>query len=227
MSNQRPAYRPSYYRSAPPAPPPAKPHKFGRFLAVVVVLAVVIGGSVHAFGTSSDNKTSHESKAETSAAVPVTAPAPSNTPPAVSVNACASNSLSQLILVSISKRHLWACDGATVVYNSPVVTGMDFLAADLTPPGTYHIYAKESNLNLTGCDSTGCWNDHVSYWMPFLDNQYGVYGLHDATWRPANAFGMIPPSSDEGSHGCVELPLATAAWLYGWANVGTTVTIQS
>lgn len=224
MSNQRPAYRPSYYRSAPPTPPPAKPHKFGRFLVIVAALAVVIGGSVHAFGASSD-KTSHEPRPETNVVQP--ALLPSGTASVTSINACANNSLSQLILVSISKRHLWACDGATVVYNSPVVTGMDYLAADLTPTGTYHIYAKENNLNLTGCDSTGCWNDHVSYWMPFFDNKYGVYGLHDATWRPANAFGMIPPSSDEGSHGCVELPLATAAWLYGWANVGTTVTIQS
>jgi lipoprotein-anchoring transpeptidase ErfK/SrfK len=146
-----------------------------------------------------------------------------STPP----NACANNTLPQLALVSISQRHLWACDGTTVEYDSPVVTGMEFLAADLTPVGTYHIYGKETNLYLKGCDSTGCWNDYVNYWMPWLDNQYGQYGFHDATWRPANAFGNISPDSSDASHGCVELPLATAKWLYNWAQIGTTVTIES
>jgi lipoprotein-anchoring transpeptidase ErfK/SrfK len=143
------------------------------------------------------------------------------------INACASNQLNQLILVSISKRRLWACNTNAVAYTSSVVTGMDFLAADLTPTGTYHIYSKETNQHLIGHDSTGSWDDFVYYWMPFLDNQYGEYGFHDATWRPANAFGNISPDSTNASHGCVECPLATAKWLYNWSVVGTTVTIVS
>jgi lipoprotein-anchoring transpeptidase ErfK/SrfK len=104
---------------------------------------------------------------------------------------------------------------------------MENLPADLTPVGTYHIYAKEINLYLKGSDSTGSWNDYVNYWMPWLDNQYGQYGFHDATWRPDSAFGNISPYSSDASHGCVELPLATAKWLYNWAQIGTTVTVES
>jgi lipoprotein-anchoring transpeptidase ErfK/SrfK len=63
--------------------------------------------------------------------------------------------------------------------------------------------------------------------MPFLDNEYGQYGLHDATWRSPGDFGNISPSSSDGSQGCVELPLATAAWLYNWVVIGTPVTIQN
>jgi lipoprotein-anchoring transpeptidase ErfK/SrfK len=63
--------------------------------------------------------------------------------------------------------------------------------------------------------------------MPFLTNKYGVYGFHDATWRASSAFGKISPDSAEASHGCVELPLSTAKWLYGWANIGTTVIIKN
>jgi lipoprotein-anchoring transpeptidase ErfK/SrfK len=140
---------------------------------------------------------------------------------------CSSNSLDQLVLVSISQRHLWACQTSNVVYNSPVITGMEFLPADLTPTGTYHIYSKQTNVHLIGQDSTGSWNDFVYYWMPFLENQYGVYGFHDATWRPSNAFGNVSQYSSNASHGCVECPLATSAWLYSWTNVGTTVTIES
>lgn len=150
-------------------------------------------------------------------------------PPGATVVAgvCATNTLSQLVLVSISQRELWACQGTAVEYNSPVITGMSFLAADQTPTGTYHIYAKDTDVNLTGHDSTGSWDDFVYYWMPFLSNEYGVYGFHDATWRPANAFGNVSPDSSNASHGCVECPLSTAKWLFNWTEVGTTVTIES
>ncbi len=138
---------------------------------------------------------------------------------------CSTNSLSQLIIVSISSRHLWACNGSTTAYDSAVVTG-DLQHLDtLTPIGTYHIYAKETNKTLTGSDENGTWNDFVNYWMPFLYNRYGAYGFHDATWRDPSAFGNIDPNSANASNGCVELPLATAQWLYNWASVGTTVNI--
>ncbi|MGH7194071.1 MAG: L,D-transpeptidase family protein, partial [Candidatus Saccharimonadales bacterium] len=54
-----------------------------------------------------------------------------------------------------------------------------------------------------------------------------TYGFHDATWRPNSEFGKVSPDSSNASHGCVELPLSTAAWLYGWAGIGTTVRIES
>ncbi len=143
----------------------------------------------------------------------------------VAVTSCATNNLSHNIVVSIKQRHLWACDGITTTYDSPVITGMAFLAADLTPTGSFHIYSKQANLYLTGSDSTGSWNDYVNYWLPFLSNRYGVYGFHDATWRDNSAFGSVSPDSTDASHGCVELPLSTAAWINSWAGIGTTVTI--
>jgi lipoprotein-anchoring transpeptidase ErfK/SrfK len=165
--------------------------------------------------------------AATPAASTTPAPTPTPIPPPVATGPCASNTLSQLILVSIGQRHLWACNQTTVAYDSAVITGMENLPADLTPVGTYHIYGKQTNLTLSGSDSTGSWNDPVSYWMPFLNNQYGAYGFHDATWRPADAFGNVSPDSSDASHGCVELPLATASWIYNWSVIGTTVTIES
>lgn len=157
-------------------------------------------------------------------------PTPSSSPAAASLastNHCANNQLSQLVLVSIKQQHLWACSGSKQLYDSPVVTGISYLAADITPTGTYHIYAKETNTHLTGQDTTGKWDYFVHYWMPFLQNQYGAYGLHDATWRPDNSFGKINPDSAKASHGCVELPLSTARWLYSWTHVGTTVTVEN
>jgi lipoprotein-anchoring transpeptidase ErfK/SrfK len=63
--------------------------------------------------------------------------------------------------------------------------------------------------------------------MPFLSNKYGIYGFHDATWRSDSDFGNIDPNSEDASHGCVELPLAASAWLYNWAVIGTTLTVQN
>jgi lipoprotein-anchoring transpeptidase ErfK/SrfK len=194
-------------------------------LLVAVICAV-------AFGYKYETKKSSPAATTTSSHVATTNSKKSAPVIAQAKNYCANNTLSQLVLVSISKQHLWACDGTTTEYDSPVVTGMEQYAADLTPPGTYHIYAKETNISLKGCDSTGCWNDPVSYWMPWLDNSYGQYGFHDATWRTSSEFGKVNIYAPEtaavvGSHGCVELPLATAKWIYNWSVVGTTVTVES
>ncbi|HSW85388.1 MAG TPA: L,D-transpeptidase family protein [Candidatus Saccharimonadales bacterium] len=146
---------------------------------------------------------------------------------AVPQTICSPNAINQFIIVSISQRHLWACNSYNLLYESAVVTGMQNLPADLTPTGTYKIASKQTNLFLNGSDSTGSWHQHVNYWMPFLTNQYGVYGFHDATWRSDSDFGNIDPNSSDASHGCVELPLTAAKWLYGWAAKGATVNINS
>lgn len=146
--------------------------------------------------------------------------------PAKVENQCSDNSDAYAIIVSLSEQHLWACAGAKKEYDSAVVTGMQNYAADVTPVGVYAIYAKQTALYLTGSDSTGSWHDWVNYWMPFLSNRYGIYGFHDATWRSDADFGHISPASNNASHGCIELPLGTAKWLYDWAPIGTTVIVQ-
>ncbi|MGC1176899.1 MAG: L,D-transpeptidase [Candidatus Saccharimonadales bacterium] len=183
----------------------------GRLVFYALLLLVVVG-SIAVFNRSQASQTSGT---------------PAASLLADKTNHCAGNTLQRYVIVSISERHLWACQFGHSVYDSPVITGMEKLVADRTPVGTYHIYAKQTNTTLTGSDSTGNWSDPVSYWMPFLDNQYGTYGFHDATWRSNDAFGRVDPNSSDASHGCVELPLATAKWLYSWAQVGTTVTIAS
>lgn len=187
---------------------------------VVVTLAIIAGLVI---GFKSVNLNSQTSPPQINSAGTVSSSAAA----ASLTNHCDGNSLSQLIKVSIADRHLWACQGDRVVYDTPVVTGMVAYVADKTPVGSYKIYAKQTNTTLTGSDSTGNWSDPVHYWMPFLNNQYGSYGLHDATWRADSAFGNIDPSSNQASHGCVELPLGASQWLYNWAQVGTTVTIQN
>ncbi len=138
---------------------------------------------------------------------------------------CSNNSYEKSVVVSISRRHLWACNGSISVFNSPVITGNQTLASDLTPLGSYKVFGKYTHINLIGSNSSTSWNDPVNYWIPFLQNQYGQFGFHDAPWRIPSEFGNIAPYSTNASHGCVECPLKTAAWLHKWINVGTNVLI--
>lgn len=210
---------------------PARRHSFMKVVLSFIVVLALAGATTFAVEShDADTTKPPHIVQQTKAAADTKAGNSSKSTPTTTASApnpCANNTLPQLALVSISQRHLWACDETTEEYNSPVVTGIEYLAADLTPVGTYHIFGKETDVYLKGCDSTGCWNDFVNYWMPWLTNQYGTYGFHDATWRQPDAFGNISDESSDASHGCVELPLATAKWLYGWAQVGTTVQIES
>jgi lipoprotein-anchoring transpeptidase ErfK/SrfK len=47
--------------------------------------------------------------------------------------------------------------------------------------------------------------------------------LHDAPWQTF-PFGS-PQYATSGSEGCVRLPEKEMAWVYGWAPIGTTVTV--
>jgi len=103
-----------------------------------------------------------------------------------------------------------------VSYESAVTTGAYQITGDATPTGTWHIFGKQTNIHLTGPG----YDYPVQYWMPF----YQDYGFHDSSWQTF-PYGS-PQYATDGSHGCVHLPADTATWVYNWAPVGTTVTIQ-
>lgn len=137
---------------------------------------------------------------------------------ATSENAsCSNNTHTKEVIVSLNQQHLWACSGTKQVYVSAVTTGA-YKIGDGTPTGTWQIYSKQVNQYLTGPG----YRDFVKYWMPF----YGEYGFHDSSWQTF-PYGDLQKYGTQGSHGCVHLPAATAAWLYGWAQIGTTVTIEA
>jgi hypothetical protein len=223
----------SYYHSsrsayahthAPSKPKKSRPKSLPT-RKVFIYLAILLGILIAL------NFAGHFTDPKPSASAPVISPPPiakskSQAPTPVN-NACIGNNDSKHIFVSVSQRKLFACQQTKQVYVSPVVTGISYLQADITPIGTYSIYAKYTDTVLSGSDTTGSWNDHVNYWLPFLQNHFGIYGLHDATWRSNSDFGNISPNSANASHGCVELPLTTAKWVYNWVDVGTQVTINS
>jgi lipoprotein-anchoring transpeptidase ErfK/SrfK len=124
------------------------------------------------------------------------------------------------IEVNLSKQQLWVWQDHTVIYESPITSGA--AGAGLgTVTGLFSIYYKTTNTHLVGYQYGWNYDVPVKYWMPF----YQGYGLHDAVWRNGNFGG-----SDYyygGSHGCVNLPDATAEFIYNWAAIGTPVWVHN
>lgn len=133
------------------------------------------------------------------------------------------------ITISLSKQSLSAYLNGRQVYASPVTTGMPGLE---TPTGTWHVYRKLTNIQFISPWAKGSpyyyAPEHVNYALDYS----GMLFMHDATWRSAFGPGTQYPHKDPkfgnmtGSHGCINLPLNAAAWLYNWAPLGTTVTVQ-
>jgi len=118
------------------------------------------------------------------------------------------------IEVSVEAQRLRAYADGRLVCETDVVTGN--AGNHATPKGAFRILGFQRNVTLKGAD----YESFVSYWMPITHS--GV-GLHDATWR--SEFGGSIYTQD-GSHGCVNLPFRAAEELYYTFTVGTPVVIH-
>lgn len=118
--------------------------------------------------------------------------------------------------VSLKEQKVWYYNDGELELESSTVTGLPTIERQ-TKTGVHHILYKQRDRILRG--SAGAWNSFVSCWMPFTwDGQ----GLHDASWR--NSFGGSIYLYN-GSHGCVNLPVAFASQLYEKVETGTPVIV--
>lgn len=112
------------------------------------------------------------------------------------------------IEVSISARTLTAWEGNTPVRSFTVATGR---SDEPTLPGVFQIEQKLERAWMEGEDYN---IPNVPYTMYYSGN----YAIHGAYWH--SEFGSAI------SNGCINLPVGQAAWLFDWADVGTTVIID-
>ncbi|MCB0168270.1 MAG: L,D-transpeptidase family protein [Anaerolineae bacterium] len=111
--------------------------------------------------------------------------------------------------VNLATQQLIAYERQRPVFRSIVSTGTWQYP---TVAGTFSIYVKYEQADMQGGYGDDAYDlADVPYVMYF----YEGYGLHGAYWH--NNFGMPM------SHGCVNLPVPAAEWLFNWANVGTKV----
>ena len=118
------------------------------------------------------------------------------------------------IEISLDAQHLWMYQNGELTYECDVVTGYPGVNTS-TPVGVFCVWSRENGATLDGPG----YSTHVSYWMPIDWN--GV-GLHDAVWQ--SAFGGSIYKTN-GSHGCINLSLDSAATIYSLVKVRTPVII--
>ena len=117
------------------------------------------------------------------------------------------------IVVSLSDQWLYAYDDGELVFDAPVSTGKDGFE---TPTGDFAIYEKLPLQTMSGTIGD------EEYVVPDVPNVMYIYGgvaLHGTYWH--DLFG----TGERMSHGCINLPLDAAEWLYEWADLGTPVTV--
>jgi lipoprotein-anchoring transpeptidase ErfK/SrfK len=110
--------------------------------------------------------------------------------------------------VDLSDQRLYAYEGDTVVNSFIVSTGT---WRTPTIKGKFKVYIRLRSGDMRG---PGYYLPDVPYIMYFK----GDYGLHGTYWH--NNFGTPM------SHGCVNLSIDDAAWVYSWSAMGTVVNVH-
>lgn len=119
------------------------------------------------------------------------------------------------IEVSLSEQWLTAYEDDLVVYRAPVATGRDGFN---TPTGSFAIYDKLPVQTMTGSASGESWFVPDVPWVQYV---VGGVALHGTYWH--NQFG----TGYRLSHGCINLSMDDAEWLYRWADIGTPVEVRA
>jgi hypothetical protein len=117
------------------------------------------------------------------------------------------------IEINLSAQYLIAWEGDVPVNETYVSTGRPGFD---TPTGTYFINSKIDSQDMEGILGGEYYNVPAVPWVMYFTDV--GHAIHGAYWH-AN-FGWVM------SHGCVNLPMDFAEWLYYWADYGTRVEIH-
>ncbi|WP_416671671.1 L,D-transpeptidase [Egbenema bharatensis] len=112
------------------------------------------------------------------------------------------------IQVNLSTQRLIAWEGGTPVYAIIVSTGT---TNHPTLSGSFAVQSKHRIARMQG-------DTYDVPDVPFVMYYDGNYGIHGTYWH--NRFGTPM------SHGCVNVAVDHAEWLYNWAAIGTPVVVH-
>ena len=113
--------------------------------------------------------------------------------------------------LNLSNKTVTAYEGATVVHGP--VSIVDGAAETPTVTGTYKVYLQYESQTMRGENADG--SPYVAEDVPWVSYFYSGYAFHGASWR--SSFGY------SGSHGCVNMPVPEAQWIYNWVDTNTVV----
>ena len=113
--------------------------------------------------------------------------------------------------LNLSNKTVTAYEGATVVHGP--VSIVDGATETPTVTGTYKVYLQYESQTMRGENADG--SPYVAEDVPWVSYFYSGYAFHGAGWR--SSFGY------SGSHGCVNMPVSEAQWIYNWVDTNTVV----
>lgn len=164
--------------------------------------------------TPTPTETPTPTPTETSTPTPTDTPLPTDPPPPpeplpeLLVPPAGVGENERWIDVNLTTQRTYAYEGTQLIRSFIVSTGT---WRTPTVTGQYRIYVKYRSAPMSG---PGYYLPNVPYIMYF----YKGYGLHGTYWH--NNFGTPM------SHGCINLTIDEAAWLYDFASIGTLVNIH-
>jgi hypothetical protein len=137
----------------------------------------------------------------------------------------------KVMIVSLTEQTAREYENGQLVHWNYVVTGRVALPS---PPGLWSIIFKEDHIKFKSNEPP-----NSPFWYPDTPINYaaeyhaGGFFFHDATWRSYFGPGANLPHddytsgsfSDDGTHGCINMRLSQAEWIYGWLEVGTPVIV--
>ena len=119
------------------------------------------------------------------------------------------------IVISVGRQSLWAYENGKLVTATLVSTGTADVIETTTPVGQYTILSKYQKQTMQGVINNEAYKVEDVPWVMYFDNLGNA--LHGTYWHENFGAPM--------SHGCVNLPMNVAQYLYSWAPEGTAVTI--
>lgn len=118
----------------------------------------------------------------------------------------------KMIVVDIGKQKVFVWENGQLLKEIRVSTGMLY---EPTVKGSFKVQRKVAKKDMKG-QSKRYGKYHIKD-VPYILYFYQGYAIHGTYWH--NKFGS------RASHGCVNLPVSEAEWLYNWANIGTRVEV--
>lgn len=112
--------------------------------------------------------------------------------------------------VDLTAEKAYAYRGTTLVRTFDVATGKPGTATD---PGTYWVNVKYVKQTMRG-------EDYVTPNVPWVSYFNGGEGFHGAPWNTYNISRGV-----SSSHGCVNMYVTDAKWVYDFAPIGTKVEV--
>lgn len=119
------------------------------------------------------------------------------------------------VVVSISQQAMWAYEADQMIMSSLVSTGTAEVPETTTPIGSHAVIAKFDVQTMEGTISGEHYRVEDVPYVMYIDD-FGN-ALHGTYWH--SNFGAPM------SHGCINLPMDVAAWMYAWADLGTAVSV--